>query len=110
MITFGLTNAAATFMCLMNVFFNKYLYQFVLISIDDILIYSKTEEEHEQHMRMVLQTLRDHQLYAKMEKCYFFKKEIQYLGHIISEEGITMDPPKIKAMYKWPVMKDLSDI
>ena len=70
-------------MCLMNSIFNKYLDQFVLIFIDDILIYSKMEEEHQQHLRIVLQTLRDHQLYANFDKCEFFKKEIQYLGHVI---------------------------
>ena len=76
--------------------FNKYLDQFVLIFIDNILIYSRIEEEHEQHLRITLQTLRDHQLYAKFEKCELFKKEIQYLGHVISEKGIVVDPQKIK--------------
>ena len=73
-IPFGLTNAPATFMFLMNNIFNKYLDQFVLIFIDDILIYSRTEEEHQQHLRIILQTLRHHQLYAKLEKCELFKK------------------------------------
>ena len=94
-IPFGLTNAPATFMCLMNGIFNKYLDQFVLIFIDDILNYSKSQEEHQHHLRTVLQTLREHQLYAKLEKCEFFKTEIQYLGHVISEEGIAVDPKKI---------------
>ena len=73
-IPFGLTNAPATFMCLMNNIFHKYLDLFVLIFLDDILIYSKTEEEHQQHLEIVLQTLREHELYAKFEKCEFFKK------------------------------------
>ena len=80
----------------MNGIFNKYLDQFVLIFIDDILIYSKVEAEHQQHLRIVLQTLRQHQLYAKMEKCEFFKTEIQYLGHVISKDGIAVDPQKVK--------------
>ena len=75
-IPFGLTNAPTTFMCLMNGIFNKYLHQFVLIFIDDILIYSKTQEEHQHHLMTMLQTLREHQLYAKLEKCEFFKTKI----------------------------------
>ena len=75
-IPFSLRNAPATFMCLMNGIFNKYLDQFVLIFIDDIFIYSKIEEEHQLHLRTVLQTLREHQLYAKLEKCELFKIEI----------------------------------
>ena len=86
-------------MCLMNNIFNKYLDQFMLIFIDDILIYSRTKQEHEHHLRILLQTLRDHQLYTKFEKCEFFKKEIQYLGHVISEKGIVVDPQKIKSNF-----------
>ena len=86
-------------MCLMNDIFNRYLDQFVLIFIDDILIYSKTEEEHQLHLRIVLQTLRGHQLYAQLEKCEFFKIEIQYLGHVISKDGIVIDPKIVKAIY-----------
>eukprot|EP00253_Pinus_taeda_P011891 PITA_11891 len=85
---FGLTNAPATFMCLMNGIFHPYLDRFVLIFIDDILIYSRTIEEHHEHLRMVLQTLREHQLYAKFSKCDFFKEEIQYLGHVITKDGL----------------------
>ena len=76
----------------MDNIFNKHLEKFVLIFIDDILIYSKMEEEHQQHLIIVLQNLRDHQLYAKFKKCELFKKEIQYFGHVISENGITVDP------------------
>ena len=101
-IPFGLTNAPTTFMCLMNGIFNKYLDQFVLIFIDDIPIYSKIEEEHLLHLRTVLQTLREHQLYAKLEKCEFFKTKIQYLGHVISKDGISI--------YDWPVPKDMADV
>eukprot|EP00253_Pinus_taeda_P028842 PITA_28842 len=107
---FGLTNAPATFMCLMNSIFHQYLDRFVLIFIDDILVYSRTVEEHQEHLRKVLQTLREHQLYAKFSKCDFFKEEIQYLGHVISKEGIVVDPEKIKAIMDWPVPKDVADI
>eukprot|EP00253_Pinus_taeda_P014098 PITA_14098 len=85
---FGLTNAPATFMCLMNSIFHQYLDRFVLIFIDDILVYSRTMEEHQEHLRKVLQTLREHQLYAKFSKCDFFKEEIQYLGHVITKEDL----------------------
>eukprot|EP00253_Pinus_taeda_P030099 PITA_30099 len=98
---FGLTNAPATFMCLMNGIFHPYLDQFMLIFIDDILIYSRTIEEHHEHLRIVLQTLREHQLYAKFSKCDFFKAEIQYLGHVITKDGIAVDPEKIKAIMEW---------
>eukprot|EP00253_Pinus_taeda_P012064 PITA_12064 len=107
---FGLTNASATFMCLMNGIFHPYLDQFVLIFIDDILIYSRTIEEHHEHLRIVLQTLRKHQLYAKFSKCDFFKEEIQYLGHVISKDGIAVDPEKIKAVMDWPIPKDVADV
>eukprot|EP00253_Pinus_taeda_P008664 PITA_08664 len=107
---FGLTNAPATFMCLMNSIFHQYLDRFVLISIDDILIYSRTVEEHQEHLRMVLQTLREHQLYAKFSKCDFLQEEIQYLGHVITKDGIVVDPEKIKAIMEWPVPKDVADI
>ena len=83
-VPFGLTNALATFMCLMNSVFNKYLDKFVLVFLDDILVYSKNEEEHEGHLRLTLQLLREHHLYAKMSKCDFYRDRIQYLGHIIS--------------------------
>jgi hypothetical protein len=74
-VPFRLTNAPTTFMCLMNSVLNKYLDKFVLVFVDDILVYSKTREEHEEHLRMVLQVLRDHQLYAKFNKCDFFQKK-----------------------------------
>eukprot|EP00253_Pinus_taeda_P022101 PITA_22101 len=107
---FGLTNTPATFMCLMNSIFHPYLDRFVLIFIYDILIYSRTIEEHYEHLRMVLQTLREHQLYAKFSKCDFFKEEIQYLGHVITKDGIAVDPEKIKAIMEWPVPKDVADV
>eukprot|EP00253_Pinus_taeda_P029666 PITA_29666 len=107
---FGLTNAPATFMCLMNSVFHQYLDKFVLIFIDDILIYSRNRKEHEEHLRIVLQTLREHQLYGKFNKCDFYKEQIQYLGHIITKEGIAVDPEKIKTIMDWPTPKDVADI
>jgi hypothetical protein len=109
-IPFGHTNTPNTFMCLMNSIFSQYLDKFVLVSIEDILVYSKTEEEHEEHLRIVLQTLRKHKLYAKFYKCDFYQKKIQYLGHVISAEGIAVDPEKIRSIMEWPIPKDVGDI
>ena len=94
--SFGLTNAPIVFMCLMNNILHKYLDKFVVVFIDDILIYSKTKEEHEEHLKIILQVLREHQLYAKFNKCNFFKDKIQYLGHVKTKYGISVDPDKIK--------------
>jgi hypothetical protein len=79
-------------MCLMNGIFRDYFDKFVIVFLDDILIYSKSEEEHGQHLRMVLHVLREHNLYDKLIKCSFYHKQIHYLGHIISEERIVVDP------------------
>ena len=97
-------------MCLMNNIFSQYLDKFVVVFIDDILVYSKMEEEHDEHLRIVLQTLRKYNLYTKFAKCDFNKKEIQYLGHVISSEGIVVDLEKIKAIMEWPMPKDVADI
>ncbi|KAK1619031.1 hypothetical protein QYE76_024548 [Lolium multiflorum] len=94
--SFGLTNAPAYFMNLMNKIFMNFLDKFVVVFIDDILIYSKSEEEHEQHLEIVLETLRQHKLYAKFSKCEFWLKEVGFLGHILSAGGIAVDPTKIK--------------
>ena len=100
--SFGLTNAPAYFMNLMNKIFMEYLDKFVVVFIDDILVYSKTEEEHAIHLRLVLETLREHQLYAKFSKCEFWLKEVAFLGHVISARGISVDPEKIKAIGRPP--------
>ncbi|XP_071683402.1 uncharacterized protein [Lolium perenne] len=97
-ISFGLTNAPAYFMNLMNKVFMKYLDKFVVVFIDDILIYSKSEEEHVEHLRIVLGTLRDHKLYAKFSKCEFWLKEVGFLGHVISAGGVSVDPSKIQSI------------
>ena len=100
-VPFGLTNAPATFMCLMNSFFSRYLDKFVRVFLYDILIYSKNEEEHEEHLRLTLQLLREYQLYAKLSKCDFYRDRIHYLGHIISDEGIFVDLENIEAIMNW---------
>ena len=94
--SFGLTNAPAYFMNLMNKVFMDCLDKFVVVFIDDILIYSKSEEAHEEHLRVILGTLREHQLYAKFSKCQFWPKEVAFLGHMISAGGISVDPTHIK--------------
>ena len=97
-VPFGLTNTLATFMCLMNSVFRRYLDKFVLFFRDVILIYPKNEEEHEEHLRLTLQLLRENKLYTKLSKCDFYKDRIHYLGHIISNEGIFVDLEKIEAI------------
>ncbi|WVZ94013.1 hypothetical protein U9M48_039957 [Paspalum notatum var. saurae] len=101
--SFGLSNAPTYFMHLMNRVFMDYLDKFIVVFIDDILIYSKTEEEHEVHLRLVLQRLREHKLYAKLKKCEFWIDEVPFLGHIISKGGIAVDPRKISAITNWEV-------
>jgi hypothetical protein len=97
-VPFGLTNAPVVFMCLMDGIFINYLDKFVIVFLEDILIYSKSEEECEHHLRLVLQVMREHKLYSKLSKCSFYQKKIHYLGHIISEKGITIDLEKIEAI------------
>jgi hypothetical protein len=121
---FGLTNAPAHFMYLMNSVFMPELDKFVVVFIDDILVYSKSEEEHAEHLRVVLTHLRDHQLYVKFSKCEFWLmevqflghvlsayakfsksefwlKEVQFLGHVLSAEGVPVDPSKMKDILNW---------
>ena len=94
MMPFGLTNAPTTFMDLMHRVFQPYLDQFVIVFVDDILIYSQSEWEHEYHLMIVLQLLRDHQLYAKFSKCEFWLTEVIFLGHVVSASGVSVDPEK----------------
>ena len=101
--SFGLTNAPAYFMQLMNSVFMDYLDKFVVVFIDDILIYSKTEAEHEEHLRLVLQRLREHKLYAKFSKCEFWIDEVRFLGHVVSKGGIAVDPSKVSTVTNWKV-------
>jgi hypothetical protein len=108
--SFGLTNAPAFFMHLMNKFFMDHLDTFVVIFIDDILVYSKSEEEHEKHLRLVLQRLREHKLYAKVSKCEFWIDEVPFLGHVISKRGITVDPGKVKDVLNWVVPQTVKEV
>jgi hypothetical protein len=96
---FGLTNAPGVFMSLMNGVFREYLDKFIQVFIDDILIYSRMTEEHDEHLRLVLQCLREHKLYGKLSKCSFYQSKIHYLGHVISSEGIVVDPAKVRGYY-----------
>ena len=99
--SFGFTNAPAAFMDLMNGVFRPYLDSFVIVFIDDILIYSRTKEEHEHHLRIVLGILKEKKLYAKFSKCEFWLSSVAFLGHVVSKEGITVDPKKIEAVRDW---------
>ena len=99
--SFGLTNLPATFMDLKNRVFRSYVDQFVMVFIDDILVYSKDRKDHDTHLRVVLETLRKEQLYAKLRKCEFWLREVSFLGHIVSEEGIRADPNKIEVIIEW---------
>ena len=107
---FGLTNAPATFMHLMQDIFRPLLDKFVIVFLDDVLIFSKNEEEHEQHVKEVLEILRKHKLYAKASKCEFFKKKISFLGHVVSGEGVSMEESKVKAIHEWPAPKNLTEL
>ena len=107
-VPFGLTNAPATFMCLMNSVFSRYLDKFILVFLDYILVYSKNKEEHEENLRLTLKLLREHQLYANMSKCDFYRDRIQYLGHIISREGISVDTDKVEAIKNWLTPKNVT--
>ncbi|KAA0051440.1 ty3-gypsy retrotransposon protein [Cucumis melo var. makuwa] len=108
--SFGLTNAPAVFMDLMNRVFKDFLDSFVIVFIDDILIYSKTEAEHEKHLHQVLETLRANKLYVKFSKCEFWLKKVTFLGHVVSSEGVSVDPPKIEAVTNWPRLSTVSEI
>ena len=99
--SFGLTNTPATFSRLMNSIFMEYLDKFVVVYLDDILIYSKNEKEHAEHLRLVLEKLREHRLYAKFSKCEFWLPEVTYLGHVISGKGIPVNPERVKAVLDW---------
>ncbi|KAJ0600345.1 putative nucleotidyltransferase, Ribonuclease H [Helianthus annuus] len=99
---FGLTNAHVVFMDLMNRVCKPYLDKFVIVFIDDILIYSKSQEEHEQHLRLILDLLRNEQLYAKFSKCDFLIREVHFLGHVVNKDGIHVDPSKVDSIKNWP--------
>jgi hypothetical protein len=108
--SFGLTNAPAYFMYTMNKVFMEYLDMFVVVFIDDILAYSRSEEAHEGHLHLVLQKLRDHKLYAKLSKCEFWLKQVAFLGHVILKGGIFVDPSKVQDVLSWKEPTSVSDI
>ena len=107
---FGLTNAPATFMHLMHSIFREHLDTFVIIFLDDILVYSRTLEEHKEHVRKTLEILREHKLYAKMTKCSFFQQEVDYLGHVVGIDGVKPDPAKIKAIKEWKQPENVKEL
>ena len=107
---FGLTNAPAAFMDLMNRVFRPYVDQFVVVFIDDILVYSKDREIHDTHLRVVLETLRKEHLYAKLSKCEFWMNEVSFLGHIVSKEGIRVDPNKIEVVVEWKQTRNVTEV
>ena len=98
MMLFGLTNAPAAFMDLMYRVLKPYLDQFVVVFVDNILIYSHFEEEHEDHLRIVLQALKEHQLYFKFSKCEFWLTKVRFLRHVVSISGVSVDPGKVEAI------------
>jgi len=100
--SFGLTNAPAVFMDLMNSIFRQYLDLFMIVFIDDILVYSRSKVEHANHLRAVLQVLQDRELYEKFSKCEFWLDSVAFLGHIVSDAGIVVDTQKIEAVKTWP--------
>jgi hypothetical protein len=108
--SFGLTNAPTYFMYLMNTVFMPELDKFVVVFIDDILVYSENEKDHEEHLRIVLTRLRDHKLYAKFSKCEFWLKKVPFLGHILSENGVSVDPNKVQEVMDWKVPTTVSEV
>ena len=108
--SFGLTNALTTFMDLINRVFRPYVDQFVVVFIDDILVYSKYWESHETHLRVVLETLRKEQLYAKLSKCEFWLNGVSFLGHIVSKEGIRVYPKKIEVVVEWMPPRNVTEV
>jgi hypothetical protein len=109
-ISFGMTNTPAHFMYLMNTVFMLELDKFVVVFIDDILLYSKNMEEHEEYLRIVLRQLREHQLYTKFSKCKFWLNKVSSLGHVISSKGITVDPNKVRDVLEWQPRKSVHQV
>ena len=107
---FGVTNTPDVFMDYMNRIFHPNLDSFVVVFIDDILVYSKSREEHEEHLRVVLQTLKDNRRYAKLSKCDFWLEEVSFLEHVISKGGIVVDPSKVEAVMSWESPKSVFKI
>ena len=107
---FGLTNAPATFQQLMNDILRPYLDQFVIVYLDDICIYSKTKEEHLEHLDEVLTILEQHRLFVGLDKCSFGVQEMEFLGHVVGTDGVKVDPKKVQAVKDWPTPKDVKEV
>ena len=107
---FGLTNAPSTFQASMNMILQSFLRKFVVVFFNDILIYSQTLSDHIIHLRLVLQTLQDNQFFVKRSKCYFGQNLVEYLGHIVSDLGVSMDHKKVQAMMDWPEPKNVKEL
>jgi len=107
---FAVTNASALFMDYMNRIFPPILDKFVVVFIDDIIIYSRTHEEHAEHLTIVLGILREKQLFAKLSKCDFWMREVQFMGHVISAQGIIVDPAKVEVVVQWECPKSVTKI
>jgi hypothetical protein len=107
---FGLTNAPAYFMTMMNKVFMEYSDKFVVVFIDDILIFSKADAEHEKHLRLIMDKLREHKMYAKFSKCEFWLDKVGFLGHIVSAEGVAVDPIKVADVTEWESPKNAGEI
>ena len=108
--SFGLTNAPAYFVYLMNLVFMMELDKFVVVFIDDILIFSMNAEEHAEHLRIVLSRLREHKLYAKFSKCEFWLKKVPFLGHVLSDEGISVDQTKVQEVMDWKAPTSVHEV
>jgi hypothetical protein len=109
-LSFGLTNAPAHFMYLMNSVLMPELDQFVVVFINDILVYSQNEEDHVEHLRIVLTRLRDHQLYAKFSKCEFWLNKVPFLGHVLFGDGISVDPTKVQEVLDWKAPTTVTEV
>ena len=107
---FGLTNAPSTFQSLMNSIFQPFLTRFVLVFFDDILVYSANWTDHLMHLQIVFQILVQHQLFVKLSKCAFATTKIEYLGHVISKDGVAMDEDKIACIVKWPYPQSVKEV
>ena len=108
--SFGLTNAPVAFMDLMNRVFEEYLDKFVIVFIDDILVYSRTMEEHELHLKILLEKLREKKLYAKFSQCEFWLGKVAFLGHVVSKEAIFVDPLKVEAVSQWKQPRNSTEV
>ncbi len=107
---YELANSPSVFQGFMNEVFRQFLHQFVIVYIDDILIYSRNQAEHRHHVEQVLQKLREHHLYLKLEKCEFHRHTIQFFGYVISPQGVQMDNNKLQAIRDWPIPSTVKEL